>query len=226
MSSAQGVRNSSFSHFFPTAAKRKAAKERQKSIPEGTPGKSQSPIPSVADEQQHPQTAPQNGTRRQLNSDTSAPPDHIEKLSPPQDPGDLLNGVGSASSLASTSSSIFSTTVDTKPGQTCTEITFNSTTPLTNHESSPPQPSLSPRYKSRPEPSSRQNLHYESGKSAQMLASSIAADAFAKRVAKVMPGYGEPKGSKIVYDPDLDSTLAMKDKRKAKPRYEPLAEEV
>jgi len=45
-------------------------------------------------------------------------------------------------------------------------------------------------------------------------------------MATVLPKPGEPRGSKIVYDPDLDTTVAMKDKRKAKPRYEPLAEEV
>jgi len=59
-----------------------------------------------------------------------------------------------------------------------------------------------------------------------MSASSAAAEAMALRLAKVMPGPGEPRGEKIVYDPDLDSKLAMKDKRKVKPRYEPLAEEV
>ena len=221
MSSAQGARNSSFSHFFPTAAKRKAAKERQISIPDTTSGASHPQTPSNVDEQQ---SSLSNGTRRLSNSDTSVLPGHTDKLSPSQDPGDLLNGVGSASSLASTSSSIFSTTAGATSGQACAETAFNSLTPLTTHESSPPQPPPSPKHKSRPELSNHKN--HESSKSTQMSASSAAAEAMALRLAKVMPGPGEPRGEKIVYDPDLDSKLAMKDKRKVKPRYEPLAEEV
>lgn len=223
MSSAQGARNGSFSHFFPTAAKRKAAKERQKSIPDTTPGASHPQTPSNVDKQQ---SALSNGTRRQSNSDTNVLPHHADKLSPSQDPGDLLNDVGSASSLASTSSSIFSTTAGAKSGHTCAETAFNSLTPLTNHESSPPQPPLSPNLKSRPGPSNHKSQPHESSKSTQMPASSAAAEAMALRLAKVMPGPGEPRGEKIVYDPDLDSKLSMKDKRKVKPRYEPLAEEV
>lgn len=225
MSSAQGARNSSFSHFFPTAAKRKAAKERQKSTSEVAAVASHPATPLPEDETTPASSNLLNDTGRQSNPHTSIPPDQHDKLSPPQDPGDLLNDVGSASSLASTSSSIFSTVAGTKSGQSCAEATFNSLTPLTNHESSPPHLALSPKLKSRPLPISQTQIN-ESSKPAAMSASSMAADTLAVRVAKALPGSGQPRGMKIVYDPDLDATLAIKDRRKAKPRYEPLAEEV
>jgi len=221
MSSAQGARNSSFSHFFPTAAKRKAAKERQKSTQETNSDVSHAQPSTDVQEQQ---TSPTTRTRRPSNSGPNVLEHPVNKLSPSQDPGDLLNGVGSASSLASTSSSIFSTTAGAKSN---VETAYNSLTPLTNHESSPPESHPSPKHKIRPLPANHANQIHESSNSSKTSAASTSeASAMAQRLARAMPGPGEPRSSRIVYDPDLDSTLAMKDKRKAKPRYEPLAEEV
>jgi len=45
-------------------------------------------------------------------------------------------------------------------------------------------------------------------------------------VSSVYPLLGESRGTKIVYDPELDEKLALKDKRKVKPRYRSFGEEV
>jgi len=42
----------------------------------------------------------------------------------------------------------------------------------------------------------------------------------------VLPPAGKSRGMKLLYDPDLDPDLAVKDKRKAKPRYGSFGEEV
>ncbi|KAF2099210.1 histone H3-K4 methyltransferase Set1 [Rhizodiscina lignyota] len=146
------------------------------------------------------------------------------------DNGDLLNGVGSASSLASTASSVFSHGAQPNMA-TYTGVSGHqhALTPLTNTDSSPPGKNLSPR--SAKAPSDLMTL-----KSAELYAT---ADVTSNNVSETItpihtppethqqarPGPGEEKGSKLVWDPELDEKLSAKDKKRFKAKYKQFGHE-
>lgn len=140
--------------------------------------------------------------------------------------GDLLNGVGSASSLTSTVSSIFSNGSNVN-------VTNNygagaGLTPLTNHDSSPPGKAVSPSTHHansdrtlvdggfvRPDQSAK--LHHNT-----IIAITPEATPPQSRI-DARPPEGEVKGIKVVFDPEIETP---KDKRKMKPRYWKFGEKV
>lgn len=145
-------------------------------------------------------------------------------------PGDLLNGVGSASST-STVSSIFSTSHHA-PNMAHPNETHNSTslTPMTNADSSPQsntfdspqnqrirekgisdrkQNCTPPPYAATEPPASLRQQH------AQPLPRTLA-----------RPGRGEVKGLKVTYDPDLDKKLTSKERKSRQVIFEEFGKEV
>jgi len=219
----------SFADFFPTAPsvlqeKRKAARDRRKPVTDSASSTKDSGSPSNANSGH----APSNDTQSQKQTQThpSGSPDQGEHLSPPRHAGDLLNGVGSASSLASTTSSLFSNPAGTKEKQDATEPSLTLLTPLTSHESSPPLSHPSPNSKNRITSSSHVNGVNGSGEIAPVTDASGIELAPSHDASGVLPPAGKSRGMKLLYDPDLDPDLAVKDKRKAKPRYGSFGEEV
>ena len=141
--------------------------------------------------------------------------------------GDLLNGVGSASS-SSTASSVFST-AHHPPGLAGGQPA-NNLTPLTNSDSSPPRGLKSPIC------TKDENQAAISSKSlrpltqvhsmTQTTSTSDPSDMCGSWGTNARPGKGEAKGTRVVYDPDLDKTLSSKERKGRKVQYETFGEEV
>lgn len=218
----------SFADFFPTAPsvlqeKRKAARDRRKPTTESTSSTKESEPLSNANSGHAPTN---DDTQSWKRSQTHGSPDQADQLSPSQDAGDLLNGVGSASSLASTTSSLFSNPAGIKGKQDATEPSLTLLTPLTSHESSPPISHPSPNNKDPITSSSHVNGANDSRDIAHPCEASGMKLATSYDASGVLPSAGNSRGMKLLYDPDLDPELAIKDKRKAKPRYASFGEEV
>lgn len=137
--------------------------------------------------------------------------------------GDLLNGVGSASST-STSSSLFST----KNNQQGTAVKNGSAnlTPMTHVESSPPHSSLaSPEWKNvrGRTTSSRDPSNLAAARAAMFEAQDSVTPGAALPVVRKQahPGKGESRGIRVVYDPELDNTLTSKERKNRKVQEAP-----
>ena len=148
---------------------------------------------------------------------------HIESIRPDsvqvspvdqeQSTGDLLNGVGSASST-STASSIFSSGLSS--GKALSNgIHFSAMTPLTNIEPSPPAKAISPVAENDAEMADATVLAASIMDNSAMTPSQTS-PAMRKRARE--RGY-VVKGSKVLYDPDLDKTVNSKDKKKMKATF-------
>lgn len=143
--------------------------------------------------------------------------------------GDLLTGIGSASSLTSTESSVFSNpnTYSTMPSYPISSS--HALTPATNTDSSPP-----PGRTHSPRPAKFPRLEQSRSGSASPFAKHATASSTAitpvhtppNTRTQVRPGSGELKGFRIVYDPELDPKIHGKERRKLKPRYKNFGEEV
>jgi histone-lysine N-methyltransferase SETD1 len=145
-------------------------------------------------------------------------------------PDDLLNTVGSASSLSSTASSVFSTNLAVG-AYNSTTANMASLTPLTNAESSPPGKPLSPLSGKRT---------FEQMQNGAVTSPYLAASADSRAVSATItpvqtppepnlqarPGSGVVKGSKLIYDPEIDQNLSSKERKKYKPRYKDFGAEV
>ena len=128
----------SFAAFFPSAPKaaREKAKEREKFKAQAIETSSS---PSIADangttsaDTHHGVAAKASvGDSKNIAADMIMTEDH-ETLQ-----GDILNGVGSASSHTSTVSSVFSAPGQQQPMSTCGPQNLSNLTPITNTESSP-----------------------------------------------------------------------------------------
>ena len=146
-------------------------------------------------------------------------------------PGDMLNGVGSASST-STGSSIFSTSHHAS-NMAHPNGTYNSTslTPMTNADSSPQSNTFESPQNQRirekgifDRKQTRSPSHY---KVTETLASSSrqqSAQPLCRTQAR--PGSGEVKGLKATYDPDLDKKLTSKERKSRQVQYEEFGIEV
>lgn len=144
-------------------------------------------------------------------------------------PGDLLNTVGSASSLSSAASSVFSANLAVN-GHNASASAMNTLTPLTNTESSPPKP-LSPRSGKR----SFEQMH-NGTISSPYLAPAAESRGASETITPVQtppepslqarPGPRAVKGVKLIYDPEVDSSLNSKERKKYKPRYKEFGAEV
>ena len=130
-------------------------------------------------------------------------------------PGDLLNGVGSASS-SSTADSIFSANPRTLGNANSLEnCHLDSLTPLTNVDSSPPSNTAgSPRKReismsTAGSTSGRVLSHY---RTPETLRSALPANVLLCPL-QARPGRGEIKGEKVLYDPELDKKLNSKERK-------------
>jgi len=156
----------------------------------------------------HPQGRPADASANMSSSDSEA-----------RDSGDLLNAVGSTSSLASTVSSVFSanTALPKTNGHSSTAI--SALTPLTYPASSPakahtPLASSKPSSKpSRPEPSplGRSVANNTRGPYENVTPRpSPPGDR-----SQIFPPAGTTKGYRTVYDPENDKELSDKEKKRS-----------
>lgn len=134
--------------------------------------------------------------------------------------GDLLNGVGSASSHASTISSVFSAAVPPASTNWGGVSNVSSLTPLTHIDSSPPGRSKSPPQFKMDATSAQSSDQYHNVLSPKPAFLQAATNEFASppRIYARDPGRGV-KGTKCIYDPQLDDKLSSSGKKKAKPVY-------
>lgn len=146
--------------------------------------------------------------------------------------GDLLNGVGSASSHTSTVSSVFSGVnnplVGSNPGALSSA---HALTPLTNTESSPAERATSP-----PLPKSAYHDRILDRQPAASPSLVKALNDAPPENAQIMtppdiPGQARPSGRQVkgfwcTYDPELDKKLSSRERKKLKPVYKELGLEV
>lgn len=151
--------------------------------------------------------------------------DEPQRVSP-----DELNTVGSASSLSSVASSVFSSNLHAH-SYNGTLSNMNALTPLTTADSSPPGKPLSPRTAKR----SYEQMHNGSTTSPH-LAHTGDARGISETLTPVQtppesdlqarPGSGAIKGNRLIYDPENDPNLTPKERKKYKPRYKDFGAEV
>lgn len=229
MSRASG---SSFADFFPHAPD-SLHKKRKKSLEDGdlaVPQPSLHPSPSSTKRARNepPSCEGLNGA---ATASRDLPASLDDNESTRGDTGDTLTGVGSASSLASTVPSVFS-----NPGQPDMASYSgmsghqHALTPLTNSDSSPSGKTRSPhRAKAPVDPvSSRNGDAYPTADSASNNASETITPVLTppESLRSALPGPGEEKGTKLVWDPELDEKLPAKEKKRHKPKYKVFGVEV
>ncbi|KAK5017806.1 histone methyltransferase set1 [Cryomyces antarcticus] len=144
--------------------------------------------------------------------------------------GDLLNGVGSASSLASTVSSIFSNNNSHSGPYPAATSGSHTLTPLTNTESSPLGKTFSPRSTKGP----HDHIHMEDASPYSAPTAELQVDMTEtitpihtppQNELQARPPPGEVKGFRAVYDPELDTKIPSKERKKLKVRYKIFGEE-
>jgi histone-lysine N-methyltransferase SETD1 len=224
MSRASGA---SFAQFFPSAprAAKDKAKEREKVKTQLSESFS---IPSVVDAQIAPAAPPiEDVTSEQPPSQSNIP--ITDSAPPPAEDnesiqGDLLNGVGSASSHTSSSvSSVFSVAA-----QQANMSTFGGSrnisnlTPLTNTDSSPNRTG-SPN-QDKPNTQASIPSGFASDKVVAQDVSEHVRNAIEEQSSPITRIYARDpnngvKGEKCTYDPLLDPRLSDREKKKAKPIY-------
>lgn len=224
MSRASGA---SFAQFFPSAprAAKDKAKEREKSKAQ----QAESPTtPSVTDTQINAKALTDNASITRLSEDTSIPIAD-PPISTTEDnesvQGDILNGVGSASSHSSTGSSLFSAnnqlsnSMQTFGGSR----NVNDLTPLTTIESSPNGVASPGNAKADVPANATTRVALDDTKSEHVVAISNSAPAehtlSEPRVFARDPARGV-KGKKCTYDPFHDPTIhSTKEKHNRRPHY-------
>ncbi|KAL8706437.1 MAG: hypothetical protein Q9201_000492 [Fulgogasparrea decipioides] len=135
--------------------------------------------------------------------------------------GDLLNGVGSASST-STASSVFSAGNRVQLANQQGSYQSTSATPLTLVDASPPRDAMESPKRNHPRREKGSMEHFEASrqeKRADPIYSSEAVSKQPARFTQARPSKGEVKGEKVRYDPDLDKKLSSKERRSRKPEY-------
>jgi [histone H3]-lysine4 N-trimethyltransferase SETD1 len=212
-----------FADFFPAAprAAKNKAKERQRAKSKALDSPSATPV----NHQQEANT-PARSRDENVQSDQAAdgsnganPEPAMPILDNSESPqGDLLNGVGSASSHASTISSVFSA-----PPATTTFGGPSNLTPLTTADSSPPPLVASPHHSNTATTVSLSrsvpvDITFPEKGVAETQSHLSAQDSPAPRIQARDPNRGV-KGEKCTYDPQLDPKLSSSDRKKAKPIY-------
>ena len=213
--------HSKLADFFPTAPsviqQRKSSK-----LPDLDKTKSRRPDERVEDV-----NAKENLVRHSLNSSstTSRPPlptkpDHSAKTSVNRDEsehvqGDLLNGVGSASS-SSTASSVFSAPIANAGMHGASHLNLSTLTPLTSSDSPSNGKLISPTG------DSGSHTAMDSSKPASSLhqgsMTPLHTPPTHRRTARDTSS--DIKGTRCTYDPELDKNLNSKDKRKLKAQFQ------
>ena len=135
--------------------------------------------------------------------------------------GDLLNGVGSASST-STASSIFDAHGRQQDPAPQKRNNQQELTPLTNMDSSSPGNNHSP---ARVKQESSSAGHPGTASCVPTLKdsgpppTSTPSNTNVPKAGNMAPGKGQITGIKISYDPELDKTIGSKERRNRKPQY-------
>lgn len=225
----------SFADFFPNAPSVLQQKRKQTSQDVGR--SSQKPVQSTSNPKSHANAGGAYTQSSQTsveisNEDKPGIASRDEDEANRGESGDLLNGVGSASSLASTNSSIFSTnpaTMSSYPGVS----TVHTLTPLTNADSSPPGKLRSPQHAKIPEEHTL-SIHQTHLNAPTQIVQDVSKSMTPIHTPpetrlQARPGAGEVKGLKLIYDPDLDQSLrsAPRDKRRsAKASYREFGRQV
>lgn len=224
-----------FADFFPNAPsvlKEKRKKPSSDNHTSRAPSRPDSPSRSDKD------VGHAAATEQRKNNDASA--ETVDQQHPSEeddgahraDSGDLLTGVGSASSLSSTASSIFSNSRQNMsyPGNISS---IHALTPLTNTESSPPDKATSPRRsKTSNDHMSLTNTAIYSAPPPGALQHAAPAEAITPATTppqtrtQALPGPGEDKGITVVYDPALDPKLPSNERHKRKATYRPIPRDV
>ncbi|KAL9085503.1 MAG: hypothetical protein Q9165_007548 [Trypethelium subeluteriae] len=140
--------------------------------------------------------------------------------------GDILNGVGSASSLASTTSSVFSNPYpqNSSHGHGAT-VGAHALTPLTNTESSPLEKTESPTQAKLPNGVTHMDQNPPTGAPAEADIPNHAPSTItpantppeSRRTAQ--PSMGEVRGFKIHFDPETADGLTREQRKKSKVKY-------
>jgi len=144
-------------------------------------------------------------------------------------PGDLVNSIGSASSLSSAASSVFSNNPSIMPTYGAGASGAPSLTPITNTESSPPAKTLSPRaakrtYDQMQNGTSPYRANDASSQNATGTMTPIQTPPDPPKQAR--PGPKDIKGIKCTYDPEIDDKLSSADRKRYKARYKAFGAEV
>ncbi|KAK5164054.1 histone methyltransferase set1 [Saxophila tyrrhenica] len=154
----------------------------------------------------------QTASRQNNTSSDPRPQPHTQYRSPDSDEmqtsdsGDLLRGIGSASSLNSTASSVFSHSSQAV-AQNRKASLANGFTPLTSHSESSPRKGNSPDYAK------------SGAATSHMPTTDITPDPQTRTTRpQMLPPPGKAKGYKVVYDPELDGKLSREDRKRAQPR--------
>jgi [histone H3]-lysine4 N-trimethyltransferase SETD1 len=211
----------SFAQFFPTAprAARDRALEREKARLKTADS------PSSADQngRQTPSARPDDGTLSAFRRDVpildgSRPPaDDLDSL-----PGDTLHAIGSASSHASTASTVFSSSArqNGMPATVAKPGNHNQLTPLTSTDSpTPPMTS----YLHGADPSLPQFGDVRVGDGSISGFAPNGDVPVPSQFLDRMPARDTARkvqGIRCTYDPLLDKTLSASEKRKGKPTFE------
>lgn len=128
------------------------------------------------------------------------------------DNGDMLRGVGSASSLNSTVSSVFSRNSQSHTNNS--RASANGYTPLTNHtDSSPPKGSSPQHSKSATEMSSLNGAVASASHPPQ--SDSPEPPPQQQQRPQMLPPPGKAKGYRAVWDPELDNKLSREERKRA-----------
>jgi len=209
----------SFAQYFPAAPR--AARDRAIQREKAKLRSADSPSSSLGDlngshtpSSRTDESGQSHGRRDEHPADAPPlPPDDTESLL-----GDTLNTVGSASSHASTASSVFSSSAQ-QNGLAASKNLNHTLTPLTNADS--PTPPMSSHV---PNPSTSVPQTFENGGgpfSKQSTAPNGAPPSLSHPVDRIPardPGRAV-KGVRCTHDPLLDKAVSTTDKRKARPTY-------
>lgn len=140
------------------------------------------------------------------------------------DNGDTLRGIGSASSLTSTASSVFSHNSQAF-AQNRKASLANGLTPLTSHTESSSPKGNSPRLQKSTSDMAASNGAYATS---HPTASDITPEPSHPRRDRpqMLPPPGTAKGYRVVWDPELDGKLSREERKRATPRRREFGTEV
>lgn len=142
----------------------------------------------------------------------------------PADSGDLLHGIGSASSLASTASSVFSYKAQALADPRKASLS-NGLTPLTNHTESSPAKGNSPHPPAHMASSNGTLLGTSTHAPHPYNTPEPSTSSLHER-PQMLPPRGKAKGYRVVWDPELDNKLGKEERKRATARRKEFGTEV
>lgn len=161
---------------------------------------------------------------RSSHRNTPHDDDELQRISP----SDVLNTVGSASSLSSNTSSVFSNATQSHAADASLS-NMSALTPLTNAESSPSNGKmLSPRSTKR----TYDDMRIDASESPYLAPAADTPETITpiqtppEDRLQARPGPGVVKGLKITLDPVLDPKISSKERKTLKPTYREFGAEV